>query len=153
MGDRNEAKAEIYTLGIFTFKLYTSISVRLLPAIQRQSKTLSFGPMIQHVARRWGDASSETSRIFGSSDLAADFGHAMRTSLAPGPHLDAQNERMGKRVLLDIDELVVGAALGPHGHEINLLEWGRHAITQASSCGVYGTKHPFLDSGVEQAFW
>ncbi|CAN8099089.1 unnamed protein product [Discula destructiva] len=150
---RNVAKAEIYTLGIFNFKLYTSVSVRLLPAIQRQSKTLSFAPMIQHVARRWGDASSETTHVFGSSDLVADFSHAMKTSLAPGPHLDAQNERMAKRVLLDVDELAAGAALGPDGHQLNLLDWGRRAITQASSCGVYGTRHPFLDLGVEKAFW
>lgn len=98
--------------------------------------------MIQLVARRWADASDETSRgIFGSSDFAADFSHSMRKSLAPGPHLDGQNERMGRRVLLHVNDLVVG------GQQINLLEWARHALTQASSCGVYGTTHPFVDVG------
>ncbi|KAF7589270.1 hypothetical protein BBP40_004528 [Aspergillus hancockii] len=145
---RNTTNAEIYTLGIFNFKLYTSTSTRLLPAIQRQSKTLSFRPMIQHVARRWGDASDETNDIFGGPHLVSDFSHAMKLSLAPGLHLDEQNERMGNRALIDIDAL-----LNISSRQIELLEWVRHAVTQASSCGVYGAEHPFLDVEVERAFW
>lgn len=75
----------------------------------------------------------------------------MKLSLAPGPHLDAQNERMGKRALVDIDALLNSLAHGKG--QIKLLEWARHAIVQASSCGVYGTDHPFLDVDVENAFW
>ncbi|KAB8229511.1 cytochrome P450 [Aspergillus alliaceus] len=150
---RNVTDAEIYTLGIFKLKLYTSISTRLLPAIQRHSKTLSFRPMLQHVARRWGDASDETDHIFGGPHLVADFSHAMRLSLAPGPHLDEQNERMGNRALLEIDILLNGLDTKKQGCQIKLLDWARHAVTQASSCGVYGTEHPFRDLEVEKAFW
>jgi hypothetical protein len=145
--------AEIYTLGIFNFKLYTSTSTRLLPAIQRQSKTLSFRPMIQHVARRWGDASDETNDIFGGPHLVTDFSHAMKSSLAPGTHLDEQNERMGNRVLVDIDALLNTSNLKQQRSQIKLLEWARHAVVQASSCGVYGTQHPFLNPEVEKSFW
>lgn len=148
---RNATGAEIYTLGIFNFKLYTSTSTRLLPAIQRQSKTLSFRPMIQHVARRWGDASDETNDIFGGPHLVTDFSHAMKLTLAPGPHLDEQNERMGNRALVDIDALL--GTSSPKHHQIKLLDWARHAVVQASSCGVYGAEHPFRDLEVESSFW
>ncbi|PLB49117.1 cytochrome P450 [Aspergillus steynii IBT 23096] len=151
---RTATDQEIFTLGIFNFKLYTSVSTRLLPAIQRQSKTLSFRPLIQHVARRWGDASDQTNEIFGGPHLVTNFSHAMKLSLAPGPHLDAQNERMGKRALVDIDALLGPLTVEQQGMcQIKLLEWVRHAIMQASSCGVYGTEHPFLDVEVEKAFW
>lgn len=150
---RNVTDAEIYALGIFRLKLYTSVSTRLLPAIQRHSKTLSFRPMLQHVARRWGDASDETDHIFGGPHLVTDFSHAMRLSLAPGPRLDEQNERMGNRALLDIDILLNGLDTTKQGRQIKLLDWARHAVTQASSCRVYGTEHPFRDLEVEKAFW
>lgn len=110
--------------------------------------------MLQHVARRWGDASTETNDIFGDAHFTADFSHAMKMSLAPGPHLDAQNERMGNRALYEVNELLISSGLEQlEALRINLLEWSRHAITQASSCGVYGTQHPFVDFQVEQAFW
>jgi len=109
--------------------------------------------MIQHVARRWGDASDETNNIFGGPHLVTDFSHAMKLSLAPGPHLDEQNERMGNRALVDIDALLNTSSLKQQGHQIKLLEWARHAVVQASSCGVYGTEHPFLDLEVEKSFW
>lgn len=108
--------------------------------------------MIQHVARRWGDASDETNEAFGGP-LVEDFSHAMRMSLAPGPALDEQNKRMAERALLDIDTLVSSSGSKTDGSKIMLLDWARHVVTQASSCGVYGNEHPFLDPEVEQAFW
>ena len=109
--------------------------------------------MIQHVARKWGGASDETNNIFGGPHLVTDFSNAMRLSLSPGQHLDEQNERMGNRALFDVDALVDASSSKSQGHDVRLLEWSRHVVTQASSCGVYGTKHPFLDLDVEEAFW
>jgi hypothetical protein len=108
--------------------------------------------MIQHVARRWGDASDETNEAFGGP-LVEDFSHAMRMSLATGPALDEQNKRMAERALLDIDILVSSSGSKTDGSQIMLLDWARHVVTQASSCGVYGNEHPFLNPEVEQAFW
>lgn len=151
---RRSNDVEIFTIGILNFKLYTSVSTRLLPLIQRQSRQLSFRPMLRLVARRWGDASDATDALFAGSHLAADFGRAMTASLAPGPHLDAQNLRMARRALLDVDELLARAvAAPPDGHRTRLLEWTRHAAMQASSCGVYGNSHPFLDPDTAAAFW
>ena len=152
---RSEATdTEIFILGIFNFKLYTSISTRLLPAIQRQSKTLSFRPMLQYVARQWGDSSDEADAIFGGPHFVTDLSQAMRSSLAPGPQLDEQNARMGKRALVDVDALVdISNQEGKKGCRIKLFRWTRHAVTQAASCGIYGTDHPFLDRGTEESFW
>ena len=135
-------------MGIFNLKLYTSVSTRLLPAIQRQSKTLSFRPMVQMAARKWGDASDKTNEIFASPHFVNEDTQLFRQSLAPGPHLDEMNQRMGNSVLAELCDLLENSP-----RQIRLLEWARHAVTQASSCGVYGTQHPFLDLEVLKAFW
>lgn len=55
-------------------------------------------------------------------------------------HLDEQNARMGNRALIDVDTLLNPLSLEPDKgpRQIKLLAWARHAVTQASSCGVYG---------------
>ncbi|OAA53194.1 Cytochrome P450 [Cordyceps fumosorosea ARSEF 2679] len=154
---KHDHDVEIFTLGILHLKLYTSVSTRLMPLIQRQpQRQLSFLPMLRHVARRWGGASDETDALFARTDLAADLSRAMRTSLAPGPHLDAQNLRMARRALVDVDELLGRVREQEQkggGYTVKLLEWTRHAAMQASSCGVYGNNHPFLDPEIAAAFW
>ncbi|KAJ3483687.1 hypothetical protein NLG97_g7250 [Lecanicillium saksenae] len=146
-----KTSAEIHTLRIFNYKIYVSTSSRLLPMIQKQSKALSFRPFLQITARKHGDASDKTYEIYGT-DLTDHLSHAVRTSLAPGPHLDAQNLRMGNRVLLEVDNLLSDSALNSD-RSIQLLDWTRHLVVQASSCGVYGNQHPLVDPKVEQAFW
>jgi hypothetical protein len=100
---------------------------------------------MQTAAKLLGDASDRTVEIFGT-DMVDDFAMCMKNGLAPGPHLDEQNLRMGNRAILDVDELV-------NKSEVHLVEWVRHAVVQASSCGVFGTEHPWRDPKVEAAFW
>ncbi|KAM0810746.1 hypothetical protein AB5N19_11096 [Seiridium cardinale] len=143
--------AEIYTLGIFNYKLYVCNSNRLMPFIQKSSKTLSFKPFMQTVTHTHSGASEETYHLFGNDKLLDEYSHAMKTSLVPGPHLDEQNMRMGTRVMVDIDDLLDSNAGRPK--QVSLLEWARHVVVQASSCGVYGQEHPFLQPEVEEAYW
>lgn len=95
------------------------------------------------------DASDETHALF-DGELVEQFSQRMRAALMPGPHLDEQNLRMGKRALADVDDLVVTQEKGT---EIELLDWVRRVVVQASSCGVFGEQHPFIDPKVEHAFW
>ncbi|KAI5457677.1 cytochrome P450 [Mariannaea sp. PMI_226] len=148
-----QTKDEIYTLNIFNTKLYICNSQRLIPLIQKASKTLSFRPFIQTAVRALGDATDETYHLFGG-ELGDNFSHAMKISLAPGPHLDAQNLRMGRRALIDLASLVQLASSSSGGAaNIFLLQWVKHAVVQASSCGVFGQEHPLRDPKVEEAFW
>jgi hypothetical protein len=109
--------------------------------------------MLKHAARRWGDASDETLDIFQGPHLVTDISIAMKSSLSPGPHLDQVNARMGNRVLVDVDALLDTCRVSQNTSQIKLLEWTRHVVMQASSSGIYGSKHPFLDIKVENAFW
>ncbi|KAI9927014.1 hypothetical protein ASPWEDRAFT_55317 [Aspergillus wentii DTO 134E9] len=138
---------EIYLLPMLHFKIYISASPRLLPHIQKHSKALSFRPFLQIVARKHGDASKEAYDIFGGT-VTDDLSHSVKMNLNPGESLDDLNLRMGKRALLEVNALSEKI-----GQQIYLLEWARHAVIQATSCAVYGDKHPFLDPDVETAFW
>jgi hypothetical protein len=122
-----------------------SKSPHLNPLIQKNSKTLSFRPLLQTAARAFSGVSDETYHLFGT-DLAERVTLAMRAALAPGPHLDEQNLRMGINAVQHIDEL-------GDGKRIKLYEWVAHTIVQATSEGVYGANHPFKDPEVEKAFW
>lgn len=135
----------MYTLGMVATKIYVVKSQHLVPAVQKASKTLSFRPFIQKAAKVMGDASPRVHELFGG-ELLDKTSVAMRSSLAPGPHLDAQNLRMGRRVLVDVDVLLESS-------QVKLMEWTTHAIVQATSCGVYGEAHPFRDQEVADAFW
>ncbi|KAI9903489.1 hypothetical protein N3K66_000018 [Trichothecium roseum] len=139
-----QTKAEIYTITILHQKIYVSNSSRLTPLIQR-ARTLSFRPFLQKAAKVIADGSDETFDLLGG-DLLERFGAGMRDALAPGPGLDVQNLRMGERSLVDVAELA-GAG------EVRLMEWCRRTVVQATSCGIFGVDHPFVDPDVEAAFW
>lgn len=132
------------------YKIYVSAVPRLLPHIQKQSKALSFRPFLQIVARKHGDASKEAYDIFGGT-VTDDLSHSVKMNLNPGESLDELNLRMGKRALIEVDAL--SNANSGRGQQIYLLEWARHAVIQATSCAIYGEKHPFLEPEVETAFW
>ncbi|KAF3063880.1 Cholesterol 7-alpha-monooxygenase [Daldinia childiae] len=141
-------KDEIYTLPIFNAKIYVSNSLRLVPLIQKASKTLSFRPFHKTSIQKISGCSAAGANLFDGS-LTDDYDRILRTTLAPGPWLDEQNLRMGHSSAAQIDAMIKDG----EEKKILLLEWARHIIVQASSCGIFGQEHPFLDPEVEKAFW
>ncbi|KAF4943229.1 hypothetical protein FSARC_14980, partial [Fusarium sarcochroum] len=141
---------EIYTVAIFNTKLYIAKTARLIPVIQKASKTVSFRPFMQTASKLMGDAKPETVEVFGSEWLES-FSHAHKNGLAPGRNLDKQNLRMGDRALVDIDALLANGKDGVS--KVFLLEWSKYAVVQASACGIFGVEHPFRDPKIDQAFW
>lgn len=97
-----------------------------------------------------GNASDATYELF-SGGLDDSLGHAQSHALGPSLELDAQNLRMGRRVMVDVDGMMESASAP--GATIKLLKWVQHAIVQASSCGIFGEEHMFRRPEVEEAFW
>ncbi|KAF5575115.1 cytochrome P450 monooxygenase 4F5 [Fusarium pseudocircinatum] len=145
-----QTNEEMYTVAIFNTKLYIAKTSRLIPLIQKTSKTLSFRPFMQTAAKLMGDAKPETFEVFGT-EWVDSFSHAHKNGLATGPFLDEQNLRMGDRALIDIEQLLPKEISGVS--KLNLLEWAQYAVVQTSACGIFGVEHPFLDPKVDRAFW
>ena len=133
--------AEIYSLGALNFKIYITKTTRLTQLVQK-SKSLSFTPFLKVPA----DAVSSEAHALFDGPLLDKFSLGTKEALAPGPHLDAQNLRMGEQLLVHVTDLT-------KQEEINLFEWAKHAIVQATAVGLYGAAHPFLNREVEDALW
>jgi len=147
-----QQSSEIYTLGIFTFKIYVVNSRHLIPLVQRLSKTLSFAPFMQVAAKAFVDCSKYTVDLHANPDFTRDLSRAMKDSLSPGPHLDYQNLR-ATNSLKDVIDKSFSRSSASNSSRLRLHEWVKHVITIAASNGVYGTSNPFLDAQVEHAFW
>lgn len=143
--------AEIYTVGIFHFKIYVCNTRRLMPVIQRHSKTLSFDPFNQLATKKYGNCSDRTYDLHGGP-MTHELSVIHRNALGPGPALDDQNARMAVDVTEQLDK-VAREAGGLDGKKVMLLDWVRHLIIQASATGVWGRKHPFIEPKVEAGFW
>ncbi|KAH8882198.1 cytochrome P450 [Thozetella sp. PMI_491] len=134
-----ETDAEIFTIGVFGFKIYVCNTRRLMPVIMKQSKTLSFRPFIQLAAKKFAGISDKAYDLLGGQ-LLDDFTNAQKHSLLPGPQVDEQNLRMGEQLVEDFESFFGGG-------------WCRDVVVQASAKGVYGATHPFRDPEVDEAFW
>lgn len=132
-------------------------SPELTTAVQRNTKTMSFAPLIMDFTARVTRPSKVATDLLldnlngedGKPSLMKDMTKAMHGALAVGADLDRMNESMVDSLSRQIDNLELLAESGP----IRLFEWTRHCITLASTEATYGPKNPFKDPAVEQAFW
>jgi hypothetical protein len=83
-----QQRSEVFTIGIFNFKIYVINSRRLIPLVQRLSKTLSFTPFQQFAAKVYIDSSKYTIDLHDNPDFMRDLDKATRTALSPGPFID-----------------------------------------------------------------
>lgn len=143
--------AEIYMVGVFHFKIYVCNTNRLMPIIQRHSKTLSFDPFNQLATKKYGDCTDHTYELSGGP-MSHELSIVHRNALGPGPALDDQNARMAVDVTEQLNKIAREAS-GSAGKKVMLLDWVRHLIIQASARGVWGENHPLRDPKVEVGFW
>lgn len=138
-------------------RTYVVNSPDLVIAVQRNSKTLSFTPLIAHSAERitlpskeaWAALMKNLDGKEGDWGLNADTHKGMYAALAPGKDLDDMNRAMAKSVSASLDKL----CRDEETTTIDLMEWVRHEITMASTNAAYGPNNPFRDPEVERGFW
>lgn len=140
----------MYTLGIFNVKIYICNSRRLMPLIQRSSKTISLRPVLQRAVKKYADANDQTNHLYGR-EFADKFGDTQQSALAPGPHLDKVNLRMGEQLIVDLERLL--NIQNGTSKTIKLYKWVQDTVVEATSSGIYGANHPFRDPAVKDAFW
>jgi hypothetical protein len=138
----------MYMLDLLGVKMYVVNDPRLLPMITKAHKVISFTPFVKVAAARIAGNSKPACDLF-DGPLLHDYIHSIKMTLSPGRSLDEMNLRTGQVSVLEVKNLIDA------GREtrVRLLEWARHAVVQASSCGIFGAEHPFRDMIVERAFW
>ncbi|KAI1320143.1 cytochrome P450 [Xylariaceae sp. FL0255] len=149
---RDVYRYPIYTLRLPGSRIYVVNSTSLIPTVQRQSKTLAFGPIELRAAENVMGISKTAIKIM-SKDVVDDHGylmtftHAIHPALSPGTELDAMN-----RVSVETISNMLNA-LAARPKRLKLYEWARHEIFMATSDGVYGPHNPLRDSVVEAAWY
>ena len=144
---------EVFTLPIFTFRIYIIKSRHLFPVIMRHAKTLSFQPFTKIASKVWCGVSDHFMDMHEESHpWIRDMFRDTRAALAPGPNLDYQNMLTGQslqRIIEDLDQDV-----GECGKKnMDLYSWVHHLMSVAPTDGVYGRNNPFRDSNVEKDYW
>ncbi|KAH9240935.1 hypothetical protein K456DRAFT_1768087 [Colletotrichum gloeosporioides 23] len=134
----------IFTLPIFTFKLYIISEQKLISAIQRHAKTISFTPFAAKTSKTLSGLGDIVLRIqdhLQGPPEAKEFDRVQRASMSAGPDLDVMAL-----------ELATKAKAEP-GTRIELYTWLKHLIALSASEGMFGPMNPFRDPEHEADFW
>ncbi|KAL4747285.1 hypothetical protein BDW72DRAFT_17898 [Aspergillus terricola var. indicus] len=141
----------IFTINLLTNKQYIITSPSLMQAVQRNKRTLKFAPLVTFTAERLAGIHESgmsllRDREAGGAGLGAETVHAMEKTLI-GPSLDRLNEAMARILSPLVDELAASS------QTVDLYAWCARAITAASTNASYGSKNPYKDPAIADAFW
>ena len=132
--------------------MYIVKTGKLVSAVQRNHKLISFDPFLTASAKRMAGITGKGLTLLsdkpgGGGGINEEVVHAMHPALL-GPALDVMNQKMISGLCSSVD------ALSSNGENpLDLHAWCRHAITVASTRAVWGRKNPFESESLRSAFW
>ncbi|KAI0388634.1 cytochrome P450 [Xylariaceae sp. FL0594] len=138
---RDKYSVPIFTLRLPFTRLYIATSASLIPAVQRQYRTLSFYPVQNRVIAKLASLSKEAIRLV-TEDVDDDVGFipgffkALYPTLT-GTMLDTLNQRTANVMVSEFDKFAVG---------------GPTVITYATTDGIYGPYNPLRDPDILAAY-
>ncbi|KAL9593773.1 MAG: hypothetical protein Q9219_007394 [cf. Caloplaca sp. 3 TL-2023] len=144
----------ILSLPILGGQIYILNSTKLIAAIERQPKVISFwhveASAIGRIAGLRPEAHETVSMNVGDPDSFWLKGlRAIHHAMAPGDGINTmllEAARTSAETLRQFDI--------PGGHKrVNLWDWVSHEITLSHTNAVYGPRNPYKDPQVETAFW
>lgn len=150
---RDKHDLPIYTLRLPGSRLYIVNDTRLIPAVQKQVRALSFAPLLVRVFSHFMGFSKSALAIAGADAVEHHgFVHQMTVqtsrALAPGPNLDALNAKAVS--ILNASLSAIAAKEAPT--VVKLFEWASHEIMMATTDAIYGPRNPFRDPAVREAY-
>ena len=142
----------ICTLDLYATKIYIVKSGKLVSAVQRNHKLISFDPFLTASAERIAGITGKGLKLLqerhsGGGGANEDVVHAMHPALL-GPALDVMNQKMISGLCSSVDAF----ASNPE-KPLDLHAWCRHAITVASVRAVWGPNNPYESESLRSAFW
>lgn len=131
--------------------MYVLNSSRLVSAVQKNHKIISFDPFLTSAANRMAGIDGDGLELLrepksGGEGINNKVLHSMHPALL-GPGLDKMNKTMIKNLKRSIDEM----GNEPEGFDLHI--WCRHAVTAASTDAVYGPLSPYKDQNIQDSLW
>ncbi|KAI1326799.1 cytochrome P450 [Xylariaceae sp. FL0255] len=143
----------MYTLRMPFMRLYVVNSPALVQKVQRQTRKLSFTPILAQMT-------SSVTGVSAAGDLAGDplgahsFVHGLtnkiRGGVNPGPKLDALNRSSVEVIAQSLGRL--GRKHGKVPFRVDMRDWVYHEVMMATTEGIYGPKNPFRETEMRKAF-
>ncbi|KAH9905136.1 cytochrome P450 [Xylariomycetidae sp. FL2044] len=138
----------IYTLRMGSRRVYVINSTALIPAVQRQSKTLSFDAVqVQGLENILGLSKAAAGIIGKDLPPGADdtfisrFIKAIHPALAAGPELDAMSSKA-----IETLEPVLAELTADGGRVVRLYDFVRRTILAATTDTAFGPLNPMKDA-------
>jgi hypothetical protein len=142
---------QICTLAMPYGRTYVVNSTKLVSAVQRNAKTISFDPILTTVAERLAGITGPELEALKEEETGGGGAHRKVVhSMAPsliGLGLDAMNKAM----LANLENFI--NALETQDQAFDLWAWTRHVISIASTDAVFGPENPYAKDNYEQTFW
>lgn len=140
-----------FMISIFGFKLYAVTDRKVVLAVQRAAKSISFVPFSNRATVTLSRLTPESGEIYRDTPVSAELKAAMNHGMLPGLGLDSLNLAITQETLQVIDMLAAQASQGEA--TIDLLGWIKHSISLAASGAWFGPKAPFRDPNHETDWW
>lgn len=143
----------MYTLRLPFMRLYVVNSTSLVQKVQRQTRKLSFTPILAQMTASVTGVTAASDQI-SNVDPLGDHGFVhgltqkIRAGVNPGPKLDALNRKSVQ---------LIATSLAKFGKQqktfkVNMKDWVYHEVMMATTGGVYGPRNPFEDAEMRNAF-
>ena len=134
---------DCYTLQLYTSKFYVVSSLELVAAVQRNTKTLSFDPLLEFTAELLGGMSKDGMRKHKQPGISRRLLKQTHPQMWPGPAAEAMVRSITVDIARSVNALIEA---GDESREIDLHKWVRDTIGIASTNAVWGREHnPFTD--------
>ena len=141
----------IYTFDLYATKIHIVKTGKLVSAVQRNHKLISFDPFMTAAAKRMAGITGKGLKLLqekrcGGDGINETIVNAMHSALL-GPALDVMNQKMISGLYSSVDALWVNGE-----SSLDLHAWCRHSITVASTRAVWGPKNPYESENLRSAF-
>lgn len=132
-------------------RVYVIKSPKLVSAVRRSHRTMSFDPLVTRTAKCVGGIKGPGLQLIREkASKGQGLGHHTVLSLRPtllGEGLDHMNNKMVECLQKSVQEIKY------HQGTVNLYDWCSLAITTASTEAVYGPLNPYRHRGAREAYW
>jgi hypothetical protein len=131
-------------------------SLKLASAVQRQSSTISFIPIVKQMAVSFSEFEPHLAQLFDADDTRAERKSGLAVDTLNSYHRafgsGAGSENLQIAMLDELMTILNGAEANFEKPQ-PLYAWIKSTITRAAMKAVYGPRHPFVDPEIENAFW
>jgi hypothetical protein len=134
-------------------RIYVINFLSLIPALQRQIKTIAFAPIEAQAAATVMGVGPAGNAIIGSENMRepgsylATFVPSTHPALSPGPGLDAINRAAIRHILGSLERFRDKCP-----SKVELFSWVRRELFMATTEATYGPKNPFRDPVLQKAW-